>query len=300
MQSSENLNATFNTALSALERVIDHIDAFIYVTDVKTCRVIYMNKALARERGIKSLEFEEIFCRNVFRRSADTPCDKCSYDSLIENGLPTDNVLRTEIQSSITGKWYLLSVSAAKWITGDTALIKCATEITERKLTEDSLVKSVYTDSMTGVYNREWGYKNLDKLISDVIEHDGVSSVVFVDIDGLKAVNDKYGHGEGDIVIIRAIEAIKKATRKNDNIFRWGGDEFVVLLPACSRQNAVAVMNNAISHLDDLNKISVKPYTYSFSFGITEINGSLTDTSVEMIISKTDALMHEQKSKKRA
>jgi len=289
-----------DAAIAAVERVIDNIEAMVYVIDPKTNRIIYMNSAMARERGIKDKAHEEIYCYQMFMRDVAEPCESCPNKQLFdEDGNPTGEILRSELQSSINNKWYSMSAAAVEWINGEYVYLKSATEITERKNNEDILKKSASTDAMTNVYNREWGYKALDKLISDVMDSDAAASVVFIDVDGLKFVNDNYGHIEGDKIIIGVVDALKKCTRKNDVIFRWGGDEFVVLLPGCTQTNAEAIMINSIAYLDEINKISTKPYVYAFSYGIFEINSHQENYSSESIIKIADSLMYAQKNKKK-
>jgi len=296
----KKLSAGMNAAVTAMERVIDNIDAMVFAVDTKTNLVVYMNNAMARERGIKDKENEQIFCYQMFMRDVTEPCSDCPCKQLLtDEGKPGGKAIRSEILSTINNKWYSMSSVVVEWINGEYVYLKSAVEITDRKHNEDILIKSAQTDAMTNVYNREWGYKALDKLITDVKDQEGSSSVIFIDIDGLKRVNDNYGHIEGDKIIVGVVDALKKSTRKNDIISRWGGDEFVVLLPGCTKTNAEAVMISATSLLDEINKISVKPYKYSFSFGIYEITGGQKNHTSESIIEMADSLMYEQKNKKK-
>lgn len=291
--------ASAETAFQIMERVVDNIEAMVYVVNIETNRVIYMNSAMARERGIKNIEKEDLFCYQMFMRDASEPCEFCMSRRIANGESSQLGTQRVEFQSTINNKWYASSITAVEWINGEYVYLHSAVEITERKNNEDILKKSASIDSMTNVYNREWGYKSLDKLISDSKETDTTSAVIFIDVDGLKHVNDTYGHIEGDKIIIGIVNVLKKCTRKNDIIFRWGGDEFIILLPGCTKKNAESIILNANLLLSDINASSNKPYVYAFSSGIYEISGKDLYTA-DSVIRMADALMYEQKNRKKA
>jgi diguanylate cyclase (GGDEF)-like protein len=109
------------------------------------------------------------------------------------------------------------------------------TYTTRRKL-EESLV----LDPLTNTYNRNI----LTKLTKDgrfTFDRTGDVSVLMVDIDFFKNVNDMYGHDSGDIVLSSVAGTLQSCVRGNDYVIRWGGEEFVVLMPACVKSEAVRV-----------------------------------------------------------
>ena len=113
------------------------------------------------------------------------------------------------------------------------AVLTLATELLGRHLSMLSAHKKVdqwqsaaSTDSLTGVLNR-WA---LDEYVEQ-ISADKPLSVVVIDLDGLKLVNDQFGHTEGDKLLTDFAQGLKSISRKDDCIFRYGGDEFVLLIP---------------------------------------------------------------------
>src|SRR5205823_7615681 len=98
------------------------------------------------------------------------------------------------------------------------AIVRDATEELER----DALV-----DPLTGLFNRRALVHNLESELGRASRTQSRFSLMFLDLDGLKAVNDRYGHAAGDAVLVRMAEALETALRRGDSAYRLGGDEFV-------------------------------------------------------------------------
>ena len=101
-------------------------------------------------------------------------------------------------------------------------------DVTERRLAEERIRFLSYHDPLTGLYNRRFFEEELARVDTP---RQLPMSVLMGDVDGLKLTNDAFGHQEGDRLLVDAAERIREALRKEDVLARWGGDEFVVLLP---------------------------------------------------------------------
>ncbi|WP_042274875.1 sensor domain-containing diguanylate cyclase/phosphohydrolase [[Clostridium] dakarense] len=107
-------------------------------------------------------------------------------------------------------------------------IVGVSRDITSRILLERDLKKLSYIDKLTGVYNRAY----FDKKVEDMNKESYLPlSLIVGDVDGLKIVNDTLGHLKGDELLIQITDVLKKVCKKNNLIVRWGGDEFVILLP---------------------------------------------------------------------
>ena len=106
-----------------------------------------------------------------------------------------------------------------------------------------ALRRTMYHDSLTGLLNHSSGKNTLDMLLSSVAHDGGFLSVVMMDIDHFKQVNDTYGHPVGDQVIRSLSWLLKQRLRKQDIICRYGGEEFLIGLPHTDAEHAFAIMD---------------------------------------------------------
>jgi diguanylate cyclase (GGDEF)-like protein/PAS domain S-box-containing protein len=101
----------------------------------------------------------------------------------------------------------------------------------ELKRSEDRLRHLAYHDGLTGLPNRDLFMEQLEQFIAWATEHEKLVSVLFLDLDGFKHINDTYGHAVGDLLLKAVARRLSNSLRGSDIVGRFGGDEFVVLLP---------------------------------------------------------------------
>lgn len=167
----------------------------------------------------------------------------------------------------------------------------------ELKVQHKKLEFYAFTDPMTGVSNRRTGLMILEKERALVSRRDTPLSICFVDVDGLKTVNDTYGHTEGDLLINFIASSIKSSVREIDTVSRIGGDEFLVIFPNCYEFDAKKVVGRVCDKLEEYNKKGEKPFKYSFSYGIIEVTRD-SKLSPNDVIKAADEKMYEDKLSK--
>lgn len=172
-------------------------------------------------------------------------------------------------------------------IDGQACLLSIITDITERKRDEEKIRYLSFHDKLTGLYNRaffEEALKRIDK------ERQLPISVIMGDVNGLKLVNDALGHLEGDALLKAVTAILKSSCREEDIIARWGGDEFIILLPACSYQDALRILER----IKENCKLGyIFPIETSISLGLA--TKQYIDQDIEYIIKEAEDKMYRHK-----
>jgi diguanylate cyclase (GGDEF)-like protein len=145
-------------------------------------------------------------------------------------------------------------------------------------------------DDLTGVYRRGPGFVELGREIARARRTEGPLLVAFIDIDGLKAINDTHGHAAGDRMLRQVADAMKTTLRSYDLIIRYGGDEFVCVMPG---QN----MSEAHQRLTSVNTaLADAPESGAITFGIAELQ---PDDTPEDLVARADAAFYRESTQDR-
>ena len=185
---------------------------------------------------------------------------------------------------------------------GRPAVLITLRDISERKKTEAELKRLVITDDLTGLFNQRYFYIETAKEIERAKRHQRPLSILLIDIDLFKEFNDSYGHWEGDFVLKKVGEIIMKSIREIDFAFRYGGEEFAVILPETTHKDATAVAER-------IRKAVAETVFYPFtldgkpdvtsrtvSIGVTEFR--MEDT-IKSFLKRVDNAMYTAKHKGR-
>jgi len=170
--------------------------------------------------------------------------------------------------------------------------------IIEHKRREDQLTYYATVDTMTGVLNRRTGLAVLEEQMKLIQREKGILSVCFLDADNLKYVNDTYSHEEGDDLITIITDIIRSSIRRSDTLCRLGGDEFLIILPECSENEAEDLWNKIDKKITTFNKNGQKPYLISLSHGCAQFQWEENPLG-EKLLAAADKKMYEEKSKKK-
>lgn len=133
---------------------------------------------------------------------------------------------------------------------------------------------NAYTDHLTNSFNRRYFFEKVKKLPK------GTHSLIMFDIDYFKKINDTYGHNVGDDILKQTVELIKNHIRKDDLIFRWGGEEFIILLENVNKNKAFEIAENLRKLIQSHNFNGIK---ITASFGVKEIKNKISANDLKTL-----------------
>ena len=147
------------------------------------------------------------------------------------------------------------------------------------------------TDPLTGAYNRRYLNEFSFEYLKIVKRENKDLSLLLLDLDDFKIINDTFGHEIGDIVIKELVKISKQSIRESDLVVRFGGDEFIILLPNTNISNARLVANKIFDSIGEYNK--TKEFSFSVSIGTSYYQAG--DNSIDDLISRADQSLYEAK-----
>jgi diguanylate cyclase (GGDEF)-like protein len=155
------------------------------------------------------------------------------------------------------------------------------------------------TDELTGLLNRRGFFQFVYAKLHHLVRNPDVLPIVmFMDMDGLKLINDNYGHMEGDIAISSFASVLKESTRDEDIVGRIGGDEFVVFSSVKSLENGRQIVDRIRLSLDEYNSKKLHPYQVAGSIG-SVILETATKECFEAAMLSADNVLYEEKMEKK-
>ncbi len=169
-------------------------------------------------------------------------------------------------------------------------LIGVTRDISERKMFEGELTRLAATDPVTGVWNRHHGRELLETETANSDPGGKPMSVLMVDIDNFKSINDRFGHQSGDEVLVEVARRLGAAVRHTDAVARWGGEEFVILLRNCPLDDAVGRAEAIRRQISDTTFSGVG--TVTASIGAAQLTGQ---EDVASLLSRADSALYQAK-----
>ena len=139
----------------------------------------------------------------------------------------------------------------------------------ERYVLQEALLHQAFHDKLTGLPNRALLFDRLNTAFAEAMRHHQPLSLLFLDLDGFKAVNDQFGHAAGDQLLIEVAKRMLSVARQDDTVARFGGDEFIVLLKGLDLvDDAVGVANRILERISEPYRIGGEDLNISASIGV--------------------------------
>lgn len=260
----------------------------IFVTD-RDAKVIFANEAFQRLTGYLATEIigqtplilssgkhDELFFARFGEALASGESSRIQFVNKRKDG----TLFHAEYSISP-------SVSPEGELTHHVSIVQ---DVTERLGREQALMKIARTDPLTGLFNRRAAEQALERKITKAQVSGKALSLIIGDIDYFKSINDQYGHPAGDYVLRRVADILVSLIRKYDIAVRWGGEEFVVIAPDCSLQQATELADRIRKGIENLALDTVDPVT--ISLGVAELVAGETSDS---LIQRADSALYQAK-----
>jgi two-component system, cell cycle response regulator len=195
-----------------------------------------------------------------------------------------------------------LKEGAQEFLTKDeverATLVRAALYAIERSRMQAESRDVSLTDELTGLLNRR-GFIHMAEQQMRLVRRSGrPCSVVFADLDGLKRINDEFGHAEGDKAISAAADVLRGVFRESDLLGRIGGDEFTVLATGHGAEDAITLARRVRAAVEASNGTASRPWKLSVSIGVVRCDLSRTQTIADLL-QEADRRMYEDKSGRR-
>jgi diguanylate cyclase len=283
--------------LKNFEGVFQHtIDAQIII-EPDSGTIIRVNNAVVdlfniEEQNLVNAKFDEIFVEET---------KKPSNREFLYNAAFQDGVVIREFKNNL-GDIIPVEIifSLIPW-SGKNVLLASMRNIRERKAAERKLEEAYRkleilsrTDPLTGLSNRRALLENINHEKFRNERSDEIFSIIICDIDDYKNINDSYGHNAGDYVLKEISNLITHSLRKQDYVGRWGGDEFLLLLPNTAVKGGRILADNIREKVSDFNfQYRETMIKLSMSFGVAEFRKGL---SVHDCIKNADESLYKAKA----
>lgn len=275
--------------LKPLSVAMAHIPTSVVITDPDGC-ITWVNQQFVRLTGY---EPEDVIGHNArIQKSGKTPPD--TYVAMWERLLKGKAWRGEFVNKRKNGGLYWESAFIAP-IADDAGEIQSYVavklDISEEKQREQLLRDQALTDPLTGASNR----RGFDAIAAEVMERAGAAaeplSVLMIDVDHFKRINDHHGHPVGDRVLAATVRQLKDALRDQDVVARMGGEEFAVMLPRTRMADALLVADRLRVQLSGL-RVSSEVGDVRFTVSVGVATRGLGDDKIDQILERADQALY--------
>ncbi|MDP4177659.1 MAG: GGDEF domain-containing protein [Bacillota bacterium] len=320
---SRDLLQNYNSAISA-EEFISSIKAAMSCYEISQCYLCYF------DNPITNINDNNLYFPNKINlQKVDNECNSCETSSFDPDIILPDKYFhqqrRQELilmplftKDSLFG-YIVFEKSSSDGFLFETFRSQVSNTLKFRNLLDERIkaeeelnlavtdleklngeLRSKYViDELTGLLNRRGFMIHGGNLYNYSVENQSNFTLLFGDLDGLKIINDTFGHKEGDYALTTTAKLLDSCMENNDIVARLGGDEFTILSPNKSTIEEVnELINKITSAFNDYNSYSSKPYEVQISFGFSIYSPEL-NTTFESIIEDADKKLYEVKKKRK-
>jgi diguanylate cyclase (GGDEF)-like protein/PAS domain S-box-containing protein len=272
------------------EDIVNSLPGIFYMLDVEG-RFIRVNPRCMEVTGYSWNELEHMTALDFFA-AKDRNLIAEKMRNVYEQG---DSSVEAELFTRYGRRIPYYFTGHRTTIGGQTYLVGIGTDITKRHALELELERQAHTDALTGLPNRRYFIEQAELEVARAKRYGKLLSVLMLDLDEFKTINDRYGHQVGDLVLYKVGEVCRNRLREVDVIGRIGGEEFAILLPETDVEHAVEVAERL---RQDIAATEIRPepeklLAITASIGIATLAAKETD--VDRLLNFADQAMYEAK-----
>ena len=259
-----------------IKSILDGLKDWIVVIDSESDEVIYTNQSA--NQLFYDMEIEKYICG-----------EKCELIEQLRQQSRDCKGSIFEYTCPRSMKILRVKSSGIKW-NNKVACVHYIQDVTDEREYHEQVEEMAYTDELTGLYNRRYCMKQLERQLSQKNEF----SFCMIDLDGLKYANDNYGHASGDRYLKTVADEMLKISRTTDIVCRIGGDEFAILFLNCASDIALKKMKQVNLSIESLSE----GFLMSISYGVIHIEAGM-NILPETILMWADKKMYALKNIKK-
>lgn len=278
--------------------IADHCGDCLWIMDLATLRFTYVSPAVAQIYGATVEETLTQSIQDVLPPESLETVTKVLQEELALEAAGTADPkrLRTiEVEEYRQDRSRVWIENVLSFMRDEqqrpVAIVGVSREVTERRRLAAELRNLAVTDPLTGVFNRRHFLEELQREVSRCNRHACPFALIMLDIDHFKEVNDRFGHEAGDRVLKEVTEMIRQRIRSSDLLARWGGEEFLILLPDTGVQPAVTLAEGILNRFQARTFSGIGRVTASFG-----VVGHREGESIDELLTRVDNMMYRAKN----
>lgn len=287
-------------SLDFYEQLLENLHDGVYYVDTEK-RITYWNRAAERITGYQKDEVMHFRCSdNILKHINEQGQDMCTIKCPLSQTLKDGKIRDVDIYLHHKEGYRVPVAVRVSPILNEKGKIVGAVELfldNASKLATikeiESLKQEVFIDQLTGLANRKFAQIELKHKLDNLFAYSIYFGVLFIDVDNFKAFNDTYGHNLGDKILIMVAKTMSNILRSMDIAVRWGGEEFVVIIPAIDHQN-LAEIAERIRIFINKSWLKVEGNTLQVTVSIGGTIAQLED-SAKSLIERADQQMYKSK-----
>ncbi|MCE5262320.1 MAG: sensor domain-containing diguanylate cyclase [Deltaproteobacteria bacterium] len=282
--------------------IADHSGDCLWVMDLATLRFTYVSPAVTRIYGSTVEETLEQSVSDVLPPESLALVMKILEEELAleATGKADPNRMRTiEVEEYRKDRSRVWIENVLSFMRDEdqrpAAIVGVSRDVTKRRLLEQELRNLAITDPLTGAYNRRHFLEELQQEMDRSDRYSHPFALIMFDIDHFKEVNDRFGHEAGDRVLRELAEMVRKRVRSTDLLARWGGEEFMILLPNTTLPPAATLAQDLLKQMQEGAFSEIGRITASFGVAVHR-----PGEGIDALLTRVDDLMYQAKRKGRS